>query len=56
MIRKRPTTKYGILDDLNEVVRWVWDQPGKEYAFVIKKIKRPKKEKIDFNKFEEALF
>lgn len=45
--------KYGILDDDGVVIRWVWDKPSDAYKFVV--IKVPKKPRIDWNNFEEAL-
>lgn len=26
-MRRRPRKQYGILDDFNEVIRWVWEKP-----------------------------
>ena len=49
-------TKYGILDDEGQVVRWVWDRPADHYQFVVVKAKRQRKNKIDLTQFEEAPF
>lgn len=49
-------TKFGILDDDDNVIRWVWDRPGSGYRYVTVKIPRQRKPKIDLSKFEPALF
>lgn len=49
-------TKYGILDDAGKVVRWVFDKPSEAYKFIIVKIKRPRKPKLDLSQFEPAPF
>lgn len=46
--------RYGILDDDDKVIRWVWDKPSDSYRFIVQKI--PKKPAIDLSQFEEALF
>lgn len=46
--------RYGILDDENRVIRWVWFKPP--YPHVVEKVKRPRKPKLDFSKCQEALF
>lgn len=48
--------KYGILDYMGKVVRWVWDKPADHYKFVTVKIKRKRKPRIDWSKVEEAPF
>lgn len=45
-------TKYGILDDFNEVIRWVYYKPSDHYQYVTVRIK---KQNIDLSTFEEAL-
>lgn len=49
-------TRYGILDDEGKVIRWVYDKPSHEYQYVVIKIKRQPKQKIDLSQFEEAPF
>lgn len=49
-------TRYGILDDDDRVIRWVWAKPGDGYRFVVQRIPRKRKPRIDLSKFEEALF
>ena len=44
--------QYGILDDENVVVRWVWVKPN--YPHIIRKVIRKRKQKIDLTKFEDA--
>jgi hypothetical protein len=44
--------QYGILDDENVVVRWVWVKP--DYPHIARKIIRKIKQKIDLTKFEDA--
>jgi hypothetical protein len=46
--------RYGILDDENRVIRWVWVKPP--YPHVIEKVKRKCKPKIDLSNALEALF
>lgn len=47
-------TKYGILDDFGEVVRWVWERPvGRAYITI--QVKRQRKAKVDLSQFGEAL-
>lgn len=46
--------RYGILDDDNTVVRWVYDKPSADYRYIVQKI--VKKPAIDWNNFEPALF
>lgn len=48
--------KYGLLDDEGEVVRWVWEHPGAWYRFIVVKVKRPRRPRIDFSQFEPAPF
>jgi len=44
-------TRYGILDDEDQVIRWVWRKPGPAYRFITQR--RPR---IDWDAIEEALF
>ena len=30
----KPRTRYGILDDFGEVIRWVWDKPSSHYKYI----------------------
>jgi len=46
--------KYGILDDEGQVVRWVWTVPP--YPYIVERIKRKRKPKLDLSKVPEALF
>jgi hypothetical protein len=46
--------QYGILDDENVVVRWVWVKP--DYPHITRKVARKRKPKIDLSKFESAPF
>ena len=47
--------RYGILDDLNEVIRWVWDKPDPAvYRFITKRF--PRRPPIDFDDYEPAPF
>ena len=48
--------KYGILDDENKVVRWLDFKPSSNYKFIIVKIPRDIKPKIDWNNFDIAPF
>lgn len=48
--------KYGILDDAGKVVRWVFDKPSEAYQFIVVKIKRARKPKLDLSQFEAAPF
>jgi len=51
----KPRTRYGILDDFGEVIRWVWDKPSsKHYKFVTQRVKP--EPVIDWNNFKRALF
>jgi hypothetical protein len=47
-------TKYGILDDEGNVIRWVWSVPP--YPHIVERIKRKHKPKLDLSKVQEALF
>ena len=49
-------TKYGILDDDGQVIRWVWDRPADHYQFIVVKVRRERNKKIDLSQFEEATF
>jgi hypothetical protein len=44
--------QYGILDDKNVVVRWVWVKP--DYPHITRKVIRKRKKKVDLTKFEDA--
>lgn len=50
--------KYGILDELGHVIRWVWDKPSDAYKYITVKIKRTRLAKpgIDWSKIEPAPF
>lgn len=48
--------KYGILDDDDRVIRWVWDKPSEGYRFIVQRIPRKKKPPLDLSQFEEAPF
>jgi hypothetical protein len=48
--------KYGILDYMGKVVRWVWDKPGDGYQYITVKIKRQRKPRIDLSQLPEAPF
>lgn len=50
----KPRTRYGILDDFGEVVRWQWNKPAKCYKYVTQRVKV--KPAVDWNNFEEAPF
>jgi hypothetical protein len=50
----KPRTRYGILDDFGEVIRWVWDKPSKNYRYITERVKV--EPVIDWNNFEPALF
>lgn len=47
--------QYGILDDSGRVVRWVWERPPAIYDYVLRKVRRPQRKRIDLSKFERAL-
>lgn len=51
------TTRYGILDDAGEVVRWVDTEPnGLAYIYLAQRVPRqPKRPTIDWLAFEPAL-
>lgn len=46
--------KYGILDDENNVIRWVWFAPP--YPHVAVKVSRPRKPKLDLSQVPDAPF
>ena len=46
--------QYGILDDDNVVIRWVWVKP--DYPHITRKIIRKRKPNLDLSKFEAAPF
>lgn len=47
----KPRTRYGILDDFGEVIRWQWDKPSKNYRYVVRRVSA-----VDWSNFEPALF
>jgi hypothetical protein len=47
-------TRYGILDEFGELVRWTYEKPNDVVAYLIE-ITRPLHE-IDWENIEEALF
>jgi len=48
-------TRYGILDDIGIVIRWVYDKPSSQYQYITQRIARPKrKPPIDWTNFEAA--
>lgn len=47
-------TRYGILDDEGQIVRWTYEHPADGVMYLIE-ITKPLHE-IDWNNFEEALF
>jgi hypothetical protein len=47
-------TRYGILDDMGEIVRWTYEKPTDGVIYLIE-ITKPLHE-IDWDNFEEALF
>lgn len=49
-------TRYGILDDAGQVVRWVWQQPGPGYLFVTVRVRRQRKPRPDLSQYEPAPF
>lgn len=50
-------TRYGILDDFGEVIRWQWEKPASHYRYITERIKRPKRRPpIDWSNFEPAPF
>lgn len=48
----KPRTRYGILDDFGEVLRWVWDKPSKHYRYITARVKV--ESVIDWSDFEPA--
>jgi hypothetical protein len=60
-VRRRPVhgasmnlTRYGILDEFGDLVRWTYEKPNNGVMYLIE-ITKPLHE-IDWNNFEEALF
>lgn len=47
-------TRYGILDEFGELVRWTYEKPNDGTMYLIE-ITKPLHE-IDWDNFEEALF
>ena len=48
-------TKFGILDDFGEVIKWVWERPtNREYITV--KVPKPRKPKSNLASLPDALF
>ncbi len=50
----KPRTRYGILDDFGEVIRWSWDKPSSNYKYVTERIKS--EPVVDWSNFDPALF
>lgn len=48
--------KYGVLDDEGELVRWVWERPSELYRFIVVRVKRERRPRIDPSQFEPAPF
>lgn len=49
----KPRTRYGILDDFGDIIRWSWSRPPANCKFITERIKvRPV---IDWDNFEPAL-
>jgi hypothetical protein len=46
--------KYGILDYMGKVVRWVWEKPADHYKYITVKIKRQRKPRLDLSTLPEA--
>ncbi len=46
-------TRYGILDDEGQIVRWTYEQPSDSVTYLIE-ITKP--HEIDWENFEESLF
>lgn len=47
-------TRYGILDDMGELVRWTYEKPANGVMYLIEVVAPP--HAIDWDDFEEALF
>ena len=47
-------TRYGILDDMGELVRWTYEKPNDGIMYLIE-VTKPQ-HSIDWDNFEEALF
>jgi hypothetical protein len=48
---------YGILDDCDVVVRWVWEVPGPGYRYITQRVPRQRKRPVfDWDSFEPAPF
>ena len=47
-------TRYGILDDFGEIVRWTYEKPEDGVTYLVE-VTKPLHE-IDWANFEEALF
>lgn len=50
----RILTRYGILDDEDRVIRWVWHKPGPAFRFIIQRLPQKQRQPIDWNNFEES--
>lgn len=50
----KPRTRYGILDDFGEVIRWQWDKPSSNYKYITQRVKLVPA--VDWTNFEPALF
>lgn len=49
----KPHTRYGILDNFGEVLRWQWDKPSSNYKYVTVRLRH--KPAVDWSDFEPAL-
>ena len=50
----KPRTRYGILDDFGDVVRWQWNKPSGNYRYVVQRVAVVGY--IDWSNFEPAVF
>ena len=50
----KPRTRYGILDDFGEVIRWSWSKPSKNYRYITERLKVAPV--VDWSNFERAPF
>lgn len=49
-------TRYGLLDESGEVIRWVWQCPPAGVPYTTQDMPVTRPEAIDWNNFEEAPF
>ena len=40
----KPRTRYGVLDEFGEVIRWQWDKPPSCYKFITERVNRAHEE------------